>query len=141
MRLILQAFLALSLLVAGPAWAEKSRIFEAIEVRQALHVYLQINAEMNKGTFTFDDPDYETRKIRLEFVDYHKPIKRLGDGGYFACADFRVAGGEQDQLYDLDFWLYPNKDGILIVRETKIHQDPVLVSGKWMRKSRYSFIN
>jgi hypothetical protein len=141
MRLILKGILVLSLLISLPAWGEQSRIYNDEEVRQALHVYIQWASNQNEGEFKYEDEDRSNRDLKLELVKIHSNVKKLGNGGYLSCADFKVANGPSSQLYDIDFWLFPNDAGHLVVKETKVHKEPVYVSGKWTKKTRYTFIN
>jgi len=59
------------------------------------------------------------------------------DGHYFACTDFRVVG-TKDQIYDIDFWV-SDKDGKMVVDQTKVHKVPELKSGQWIQVPRYEW--
>ena len=94
-----------------------------------------------KGVFKLVDKDKNNQELTLKFVKIHDPVRKIDGKGYFACTDFQVVGGDSDQLLDLDFWLNPQGDK-LIVTETKVHKDAVKnTSGKWEKKERYTFVN
>ena len=47
-----------------------------------------------------DDKTGEERT--LDFVEIHRPLRRIEGGSYFACTDFREHGSK-DKFYDIDF--------------------------------------
>jgi hypothetical protein len=97
---------------------------------------MQVSAA-NNGVFKLKD-DKTGRELELEFVDTHQPVRQLdGDGHYFACTDFRVAG-TKDQIYDIDFWV-SDKDGKMSVDQTKVHKVPERKDGQWVQVPRYEW--
>jgi len=91
----------------------------------------------NNGVFVLKD-DKTGKELQLEFIDTHQPVRQLdNDGHYFACTDFRVAG-TKDQIYDIDFWV-SDKDGKMVVDQTKVHKVPELKSGQWIQVPRYEW--
>ncbi len=119
----------------------QSRLYGPEEIKSALSTYIRSKTATDGGSFRFNDPDRGNRDMTLQFVKIHDPVRKLADGGYFACTDFQVAGGPEGKLHDVDFWLRPAPDGTLQVTETKVHKDPVLVGGRWEKQPRYTFIN
>jgi len=82
--------------------------------------------------------DRTGQELHLEFIDAHQPIRQLaGDGHFFACTDFRVAG-TKDQIYDIDFWIN-DKDGTLSVDRARVHKVPQLKDGQWVQVPRYDW--
>lgn len=119
----------------------QSRLYGPEEIKTALSTYIRSKTATDGGSFRFNDTDRGNRDMTLQFVKIHDPVRKLADGGYFACTDFQVVDGPEGKLHDVDFWLKPGPDGTLQVTETKVHKDPVLVGGRWEKQPRYTFIN
>lgn len=128
---------------AGKAAAEhpgsKSKVFNGTEIKSAMKAHIDGVTKPNGGLLLIKDPKENNKELKLKFVKIHDPVREIKGKGYFACTDFQVEG-DPAKLYDLDFWLNP-KDGKLAVTETKIHKEPLLKDGKWIKKARYTFIN
>jgi len=92
-----------------------------------------------KGYFHIRD-DVKGEDLTLKFVQVHDPVRQIDGEVYFACTDFHV-DGENDKLYDIDFWLKAEA-GELKVFQTKIHKEPrsSLLYG-WYKHPRYTFVN
>ena len=104
------------------------------QVESAVHEY--IASKIKDGVYrSKDDKTGEERD--LEFVEIHKPLRKLEGKGLFACTDFREAGSK-DKFYDVDFWLV-EKDGKLEVSEVRIHKEPKQEDGVWVQTPRYEF--
>jgi hypothetical protein len=88
------------------------------------------------GTYKLKD-DKTGETLDLKFIDAHQPVRKLDDGTYFACSDFRAAG-TKDQIYDVDFWV-KDKDGKMVVDQVRVHKVPELKNGQWVQVPRYSF--
>jgi hypothetical protein len=73
----------------------------------------------------------------LEFVQIHRPLRKMEGKGYFACTDFREKG-TSEKYYDVDFWLV-DKNGQLEVTEVRIHKEPKQEDGVWIQVPRYKF--
>jgi YHS domain-containing protein len=107
------------------------------EVMSAVEQHALEEAAKNGGIFKLKD-DKTGQVLNLEFIDTHQPIRQLeGNGHFFACTDFRVAG-TKDQIYDIDFWVN-DKDGTLTVDQTKVHKVPELKEGQWVEVPRYEW--
>lgn len=104
------------------------------QVESALHEHIARKAK--DGVLTVKD-DKTGRDLALEFVEIHKPLRKIEGKGYFACSDFREPGSSE-KFYDLDFWLV-EKDGQLQVTQVRVHKEPQLEDGHWTQVSRYSF--
>ena len=100
-----------------------------------MHEHITQMTREGGGVFKIKDEKTAT-DLALEFVTIHDPVTHTKHG-YFACTDFRVKG-EPGKIYDLDFWLN-EKDGMLIVTDTRIHKEPQKEGDKWVKKPRYSF--
>jgi hypothetical protein len=96
-----------------------------------------ITATNDKGEYSLVDPE-TGKKVDLEFIGVHLPVRRLNDDGrYFACTDFRRHGSDSE-YYDIDFWL--NEDsGKIEVGEIRIHKVPRMIDGGFIQIPRYSF--
>jgi YHS domain-containing protein len=107
------------------------------EVMSAVERNALLESAKNNGVFKIKD-DKTGKELALEFVDTHQPVRQLdGDGHYFACTDFRVAG-TKDQIYDIDFWV-SDKDGVMSVDQAKVHKVPELKDGQWVQVPRYEW--
>jgi hypothetical protein len=107
------------------------------EVMSAVEQHALTESMKNNGVFKLKD-DKTGKELNLEFIDTHQPIRQLDDNGhYFACTDFRVVG-TKDQIYDIDFWV-TDKDGKMIVDQTKVHKVPELKDGQWIQVPRYEW--
>jgi hypothetical protein len=104
------------------------------QVESAVNEY--VAGKIKDGTFVLkDDKTGESRT--LDFVEIHRPLRRIEGGAYFACTDFREHGSK-DKFYDIDFWLV-EKDGALAVSEVRIHKEPRNEDGVWVQMPRYTF--
>jgi YHS domain-containing protein len=107
------------------------------EVMSAVEQNALLEAAKNQGVFKLKD-DKTGKVLDLEFIDTHQPIRQLDDNGhYFACTDFRVVG-TKDQIYDIDFWV-DDKDGKMVIEQTKVHKVPELKDGQWIQVPRYEW--
>ena len=107
------------------------------EVMSAVEQEALLESAKNNGVFKLKD-DKTGKDLNLKFVNTHQPIRQLDDDGhFFACTDFRVAGSK-DEIYDIDFWI-TEKDGKLVVEQTKVHKVPELKNGQWVQVPRYSW--
>jgi hypothetical protein len=105
------------------------------EVKAAMHEHIAAKTREGGGVFRYRD-EKTGQTLELELVAIHDPVTRTQEG-YFACTDFRVKG-EPEKLYDLDFWLN-ERDGRLVVTQTRLHKEPAKEGGKWVKKPRYGF--
>ncbi len=121
--------------------------FTSEQVKAAVDDHIQARLKEGGGVFRLID-DRSGDKLELEFVRVgivgvgglwriHDPARKAEGGGYFACTFFRPAGAPREKLYDIDLWLSP-RDGRLEVTEVRIHKEPRLVKGKWVREPRYT---
>ncbi|HEY3808442.1 MAG TPA: hypothetical protein VGL50_00770 [Steroidobacteraceae bacterium] len=107
------------------------------EVMSAVEQNALLESAKNQGVFKLKD-DKTGKVLDLEFIDTHQPIRQLDDNGhYFACTDFRVVG-TKDQIYDIDFWV-DDKDGKMVIEQTKVHKVPELKDGQWIQVPRYEW--
>jgi YHS domain-containing protein len=107
------------------------------EVMSAVEQNAMLESARNQGVFRLKD-DKTGKVLELEFIDTHQPIRQLDDNGhFFACTDFRVVG-TKDQIYDIDFWV-DDKDGKMVIEQTKVHKVPELKDGQWIQVPRYEW--
>ncbi len=104
------------------------------QVEAAVHEY--VAGKIKDGVYASKDDKTGQERV-LEFVEIHKPLRKLEGKGYFACSDFRERGSK-DKFYDIDFWLV-EKDGKLEVSEVRIHKEPKEEDGVWVQTPRYDF--
>ncbi|MDE2304832.1 MAG: hypothetical protein KGL34_04685 [Gammaproteobacteria bacterium] len=107
------------------------------EVMSAIERHAMRVSASNDGVFRLKD-DKTGKVLDLKFIDTHQPVRQLdGNGHYFACTDFRVAGSK-DQIYDIDFWV-DDKDGHMHVAQTRVHKVPKFTDGRWIQIPRYEW--
>jgi Spy/CpxP family protein refolding chaperone len=112
--------------------------FTAEQIKAAMRQYITAKTTDGGGIFKMHD-DKTGQDLALEFVKIHDPVRKIEGKGYFACTDFRVQG-EPQKVYDLDFWLDP-QDNKLVVTRTTIHKEPRQVGNGWVKVPRYTFEN
>jgi len=130
--------------------SDSPAIFAEVE-RDALPVVYaeDIKAAMNDhlarvigtdGLFQIHD-DVKVEDLQLRFVQIHDPVREMSERVFFACTDFHV-DGDEDKLYDVDFWLKEDQNGSLMVFQTKIHKEPRKspLFG-WYKYPRYTFVD
>ena len=130
--------------------SDSPAIFAEVE-RDALPVVYaeDIKAAMNDhlarvigtdGLFQIHD-DVKVEDLQLRFVQIHDPVREMSERVFFACTDFHV-DGDEDKLYDVDFWLKEDQNGSLKVFQTKIHKEPRKspLFG-WYKYPRYTFVD
>ena len=104
------------------------------QVESAVNEYVASKAK--DGVLVLKD-DKTCEQRSLDFVEIHRPLRRIEGGSYFACSDFREHDSK-DKFYDIDLWL-TEKDGKLEVTEVKIHKEPKCEDGVCEQVPRYSF--
>jgi len=104
------------------------------QVESAVNEY--VAGRIKDGVFALKD-DKTGEQRALDFVEIHRPLRKIEGKGYFACSDFREHGST-DKFYDIDFWLV-EKDGKLEVTEARIHKEPKNEDGVWVQVPRYNF--
>lgn len=116
--------------------AEKPEVTKET-LAKVIKEYIQKEAKMKGGFFLIYDPlAKKTLALNLEKI-HEDRLSPLGDGLYFACADFRTP---EDTFYDLDFFVKEAESG-LEVNEITIHKEAgkarytwVEEKGIWKRK-------
>ncbi|HBQ22024.1 MAG TPA: hypothetical protein DD708_08845 [Deltaproteobacteria bacterium] len=121
-----------------PGAPSSSKEFTANEIKSTMTSYIQALSQNHGGSFKIMD-EKTKQALTLKFVKIHDPVRKIEGKGYFACIDFEVVG-TPGKLYDLDFWLNPQANQ-LVVTDTKIHKEPTLEKGQWVKKERYTFVN
>ncbi len=121
-----------------PATTETLQKFYVEDIKEALMKHIAARADEH-GVFHIRD-ERTGELLALKFVTIHDPVRQIDGNTYFACTDFRVVGNE-NKLYDLDFWMNP-RTGALKIYDEKIHKEPrkSLLYG-WYKHPRYTFVN
>jgi hypothetical protein len=88
------------------------------------------------GIYKLKD-DKTGQTLDLAFINAHQPVRKLDNGEYFACTDFRAAG-TKNQIYDIDFWV-KEQNGKMVVDQVRVHKVPENKNGVWVQVPRYSF--
>lgn len=143
----LASALAAALCVAAPHAAAQGdasdtdaepKTYYATDIKAAMQDHIKARVD-DDGVFRIRD-NKVGEVLELRFVTIHDPVRVIDDNTYFACTDFHVVGDE-DKLYDLDFWMNP-VDGTLKIYDEKIHKEPrrSLLYG-WYKHPRYTFVD
>jgi hypothetical protein len=84
----------------------------------AISSYVQAESERHGGSFPVPDPDHGT-SLGLSLTTVHRErLSQLGDGRYFACADFK---GRDGNTYDVDLFMRAESTG-LVPSEMIVHK-------------------
>jgi len=104
------------------------------QLESAVNEYIAKQAK--DGVYALKD-DKTGVEHDLDFVEIHRPLRKIEGRGYFACTDFREHDSK-DKFYDIDFWLV-EKDGQLQVTDVRVHKEPREEDGVWVQVPRYNF--
>lgn len=135
---------------SGPPGGQAASVpasFTAEQVKSATEAHVQEKLREGHGVYRLADAD-RGETLALEFVDIaivadealwqiHDPRHQVVGRGYVACTSFRAAEGPREKLYDIDMWLLPS-EGKLQVVEVRVHKEPRLVNGKWVKEARFT---
>ena len=77
-------------------------MFYAEDIKAAMQVHLEKTLDED-GVFHLVD-DVTGEALKLTFMQVHDPVRQMDGDVYFACTDFHPVGDE-DRVYDIDFWL------------------------------------
>ncbi len=121
-----------------PEKSTEQRKYYVEDIKSTMLKYISDTVD-DEGIFHLRD-DKTGEDLALKFVRIHDPVRQIGTDIYFACTDFHVVG-EEDKLYDLDFWMN-DKTGELKIYQSKVHKEPrwSLLYG-WYKQPRYTFVN
>ena len=73
----------------------------------------------NPGFFVYDKDKKEI--LTLTLTKIHKErLSNIGEGTYFACADFSASNGN---IYDLDIFMTGKSQSNLVVTEINVHKE------------------
>lgn len=89
------------------------------ELSKAIKAYVANDSELKGGSFLIFDP-VDKKVLQLTLAKVHEEkLASLGDGVYFACADFNTA---DKHVYDLDVFMEKDKNGNLVTTEVTVHK-------------------
>ena len=98
---------------------------------KAIGDYVQKETTLRGGFFMVYDP-VAKKTLLLTLVKVHEDrLSPLGNGVYFACADFKTA---DNHIYDLDFIMKESKSG-LEVNEITIHKEEGKARYTWIEEN------
>lgn len=90
------------------------------ELSKAIKAYVANDSEIKGGSFLIFDP-VDKKVLQLTLAKVHEDkLASLGDGVYFACADFNSA--DNKRVYDLDVFMQKDKDGNLVTTDVSVHK-------------------
>lgn len=119
---------------AAGAAAEHPEAGEAATVTEdslttAITTHMQAEAARQGGSLTIDDP-VQKRPLQLTLTTVHREgTRKLPDGRYFACADFKGADGH---TYDLDVFMKQDLNG-LTADEVTVHKQDGQPRYRWVQ--------
>jgi len=130
----------LLLLIGGvgvvSAEAEEPSIFYAEDIKAAMQVHLDRTLD-EEGVFHLVD-DVTGEALKLTFMQVHDHVRQMDGDSNVARTEFHAIG-EEDRVYDIDFWLRP-VNGELTVFRTKVHKEPRQSLFGWYKHPRYTFV-
>jgi len=98
---------------------------------KAITDYVNMDSELKGGYFLFYDAK-DKKPLALTLTKVHKDrLSQVGTNLYFACSDFKEAGGT---MYDLDFFM-KNVDDQLQVTDVKVHKKAGKPRYTWHEKN------
>lgn len=98
---------------------EKAKLTKE-ELAKAIRAYVEKEAALKGGYFLVYDKMAE-KPLVLSLKKVHEDrLATIGDGVYFACADFETPDGK---LYDLDIFMKGHDKDELKVKKIKIHKE------------------
>jgi hypothetical protein len=96
----------------------------------AITDYVNKESDLKGGYFLFFDKQ-QNKPLALTLANVHKDrLATLGDGVYFACADFKDTGGD---MYDLDIFMKQGTKG-LDVTDISVHKKNGEARYDWVEK-------
>ena len=97
----------------------------------AIADYVNSDAKLKGGFFfVYDATTKKPLQLTLDKVHKEK-LSQVGENLYFACSDFKEAGGK---MYDLDFFMQ-SVDGNLTVTELIIHKEEGKPRYQWSEEN------
>jgi hypothetical protein len=110
-----------------PAKGAKSEVSKE-ELAVAIKDYVKKDAALKGGYFMVYD-EKAGKPLALSLLKVHKErLSTIGDGVYFACADFKTPEGK---VYDLDIFMKGPDRNHLAVTEVSVHKEAGLERYTW----------
>jgi hypothetical protein len=98
---------------------------------QSISTYVQAESARHDGWFPVTDPEQQT-EIELALTTVHRErLSQLGDGRYFACADFK---GRDGHTYDVDIFMRRESTG-LTPTEVIVHKQDGKPRFDWVERN------
>lgn len=95
----------------------------------AVTTHMAAETSRQGGSLTIQDPQ-QNRALQLTLTTVHREgTRKLADGRYFACADFK---GSDGHTYDLDVFMKQDLNG-LTADEITIHKENGLARYNWVQ--------
>ena len=96
---------------------------------KAIEDYVETASKQSGGAYTFVD-EKKDKTLRLTLKKIHKDkLATLGDGIYFACADFTTDDGK---VYDLDIFMEGKSADKLVSTEIALHKEEGVERYTWL---------
>ena len=110
-----------------PTKGEKAEISKE-KLAEAIKDYVKKDSALKGGYFMVYD-EKAGKPLALSLVKVHKErLSTIGDGVYFACADFETPAGK---VYDLDIFMKGPDKHHLTVTEISVHKEAGLERYTW----------
>ena len=98
------------------------------ELSAAIKSYVKQDSDLKGGMFFVYDPAQKT-VLQLTLAKVHEEkLASLGDGVYFACADFN---SHDKHVYDLDVFMKKDDGGNMVTTEVSVHKKDGVARYTW----------
>jgi hypothetical protein len=103
-----------------PEGEQKQAAITKDELADAVEAYVRKESASHGGYFiAFDEKAGKELKLTLDKV-HRKRLSKVGDGRYFACADFKTPEGK---IYDLDVFMTGSDKDYLAFSKFMVHKE------------------
>jgi hypothetical protein len=100
-------------------------------IAQSITRYVQDETGRHGGVFAIDDPQQNTT-LDLNLANVHmERLSALGDGRYFACADFK---GRDGHTYDIDVFMRPHSEAGFVPTDVLVHKQDGKARFDWVER-------
>jgi hypothetical protein len=93
--------------------------------------YVRDEANLHGGVFAMQDPQ-QSKTLELNLTTVHEDrLSGLGDGRFFACADFK---GSDGHTYDVDVFMKPQSEGGFAPTDVLVHKQDGKARFNWVEQ-------
>jgi hypothetical protein len=111
-----------------PSDDAKSAEMTMDELSAAIKDFVKQDSDLKGGMFFIYDAAQKT-VLQLSLAKVHEEkLASLGDGVYFACADFN---SHDDHVYDLDVFMEKGEHGNIVTTDVSVHKKDGVARYTW----------